>query len=170
MFGAALWNEPQHGSAAAAGSHRVRWISGIAARRSRKRRRSKHERPFDQDGHREQGQAVDPWESKAADLDPAPDSALQTVDTPEPNNPDGASDPKANATGKESEPASNDPLEASEKGQGAKEGNDALSDASSRRMAGRRPENSPHKRIPINPRIRARIPASPTRCAMRWPI
>ena len=89
----------------------------------------KHERPFDQDGHREQGQAVDPWESKAADLDPAPDSALQTVDTPDPNNPDGASDAKANATGKEPEPASNDPLEASDKGQGAKEGNDALSDA-----------------------------------------
>jgi hypothetical protein len=89
----------------------------------------KHERPFDQDGHREQGQAVDPWESKAADLDPAPDSALQTVDTPDPNNPEGASDAKANATGKEPEPSSNDPLEASDKGQGAKEGNDAMSDA-----------------------------------------
>jgi hypothetical protein len=89
----------------------------------------KHERPFDQDGHREQGQAVDPWESKAADLDPAPDSALQTVDTPDPNNPDGASDAKANAMGKEPEPSSNDPLEASDKGQGAKEGNDAMSDA-----------------------------------------
>jgi hypothetical protein len=89
----------------------------------------KHERPFDQDGHREQGQAVDPWESKAADLDPAPDSALQTVDTPNPNNPDGTSDAKANAMGKEPEPSSNDPLEASDKGQEAKGGNDALSDA-----------------------------------------
>jgi hypothetical protein len=89
----------------------------------------KRERPFDQDGHREQGQPVDPWESKAADLDPAPDSVLQTVDTPEPNNPDGAADPKANAMGKEPEPNSNDPLEATEKGPGAKSGNDALSDA-----------------------------------------
>ena len=91
----------------------------------------KRERPFDQDGHREQGQAVDPWESKAGDLDPAPDSVLQTVDTPEPNNPDGASDPKANAMGKQPEPNGNDPLEATEKGEGAKPGNDALSDANS---------------------------------------
>lgn len=89
----------------------------------------KHERPFDQDGHRDQGQAVDPWESKAADLDPAPDSALQTVETPSPNNPDGGADPKAQATGKEPEPGSNDPLEAGEKGQGSQAGNDALSDA-----------------------------------------
>jgi hypothetical protein len=89
----------------------------------------KHERPFDQDGHREQGQPVDPWESKAADLDPAPDSALQTVDAPEPNNPDGGADAKANATGKEPEPSNNDPLEAGEKGQGSQAGNDALSDA-----------------------------------------
>ncbi|MGD0301698.1 MAG: hypothetical protein ABSE86_31865 [Bryobacteraceae bacterium] len=91
----------------------------------------KRERPFDQDGHREQGQAVDPWESKEGNLDPAPDSVLQTVDTPEPNNPDGASDPKANAMGKEPEPRGNDPLEATEKGEGAKAGNDALSDANS---------------------------------------
>jgi hypothetical protein len=89
----------------------------------------KHERPFDQDGHREQGQAVDPWESKAADLDPAPDSALQTVETPAPNNPDGGADPKAQAAGKEPEPAGNDPLEAGEKGQGSQAGNDAMSDA-----------------------------------------
>ncbi len=89
----------------------------------------KRERPFDQDGHREQGQPVDPWESKAADLDPAPDSALQTVDAPEPNNPDGGADAKANATGKEPEPSNNDPLEAGEKGQGSQAGNDALSDA-----------------------------------------
>jgi hypothetical protein len=92
-------------------------------------KRIKRERPFDQDGHREQGQAVDPWESKAADLDPAPESALQTVETPEPNNPDGGSDAKAKATGKESEPAGNDPLEAGEKGQGSQAGNDAMSDA-----------------------------------------
>lgn len=92
-------------------------------------KRIKRERPFDQDGHREQGQPVDPWESKAGDLDPAPDSALQTVDTPEPNNPDGGADPKAKAAGKEPEPAGNDPLEASEKGQGSQAGNDAMSDA-----------------------------------------
>ena len=41
-------------------------------------KRIRRERPFDQDGHREQGQAVDPWESKAADLDPAPRSEEHT--------------------------------------------------------------------------------------------
>ena len=92
----------------------------------------KHERPFDQDGHREQGQAVDPWESKAADLDPAPESALQTIETPEANNPDGGADPKTAATGKQSDPSPNgDPMEESEKSQGSKGGNDAMSDANS---------------------------------------
>jgi len=91
----------------------------------------KRERPFDQDGHREQGQAVDPWESKAADLDPAPDSALQTIETPEANNPEGGADGKASAAGKQSELPSGDPLDASEKSQGSKAGNDAMSDANS---------------------------------------
>jgi hypothetical protein len=94
-------------------------------------KRINRERPFDQDGHRDQGQQVDPWESKAADLDPAPYSALQTVDTPDPNNPDGSADAKASATGKQTDPSGNDPLEAGDKNQGSQAGNDAMSDANS---------------------------------------
>ena len=91
----------------------------------------KNQRPFDQDGHRDQGKAVDPWESKAGDLDPAPDSALQTVDTPEANNPDGGADAKAKATGQAPQPPGDDPLDSGEKGQSSQAGNDALSDANS---------------------------------------
>jgi hypothetical protein len=86
-------------------------------------------RPFDQDGHRDQGKAVDPWESKAGDLDPAPDAALQTVDTPEVNNAEGEADPKAKATGQEPQPPGDDPLSSGEKGQSSQAGNDAMSDS-----------------------------------------
>jgi|HubBroStandDraft_6_1064221.scaffolds.fasta_scaffold44707_3 hypothetical protein len=91
----------------------------------------KDQRPFDQDGHREQGKAVDPWESKAADLDPAPDAALQTVDVPEANNPDGSTDAKAKATGQDPQPPGEDPLSPGEKGQSSQPGNDAMSDSNS---------------------------------------
>ncbi len=94
-------------------------------------KRIKDRRPFDQDGHREQGRAVDPWESKAADLDPAPDTALQTIDTPEANNPDGGADGKAKATGQEPQPPSDDSMDSGEKGQSSQAGNDALSDSNS---------------------------------------
>jgi|SRR5579871_161223 len=90
----------------------------------------KHDRPFDQDGHREQGQPVDPWESKTADLDPAPESVLRTIETPEANNPDGGADPKANGLGKMQDQSPNgDPLGENEKTEGAKGGNDSKSDA-----------------------------------------
>jgi hypothetical protein len=94
-------------------------------------KRIKEQRPFDQDGHRDQGRAVDPWESKAADLDPAPDAALQTIDTPEANNPDGSADAKAKATGQEPQPPGDDSLDSGDKGQSSQPGNDALSDANS---------------------------------------
>ena len=89
----------------------------------------RQQRPFDQDGHRDQGKAVDPWESKAGDLDPAPDSALQTIETPEVNNADGNADAKTKATGQAPEPQGDDPLESGEKGQSSQAGNDAPSDA-----------------------------------------
>lgn len=94
-------------------------------------KRIKAQRPFDQDGHREQGKPVDPWESKAADLDPAPDSALQTVDTPEVNNPEGSADAKTKATGQEPQPPGDDSIDAGEKGPSSQAGNDALSDSNS---------------------------------------
>src|SRR5260370_14563717 len=45
------------------------------------------EQPFDSDGHREKGTAVDPWESKAGDLDPPSDAVFTTPQTPAVNNP-----------------------------------------------------------------------------------
>jgi hypothetical protein len=90
-------------------------------------------RPFDGDGHRENGPAVDPWQAKPGDLDPAPDAALQTVDTPEVNNPDGGSDakPQAKATGTEQQPQGQDPLESGDKGPSQQPGNDANGDPNS---------------------------------------
>jgi len=89
------------------------------------------DRAFDQDGHRDQGPAVDPWESKTGDLDPAPASALETVDTPNVNNPDGGADPKAKATGEEKQQANEEPTERSDKGEPSEAANDALSQSSS---------------------------------------
>ncbi|HEV2689445.1 MAG TPA: hypothetical protein VGV35_12860 [Bryobacteraceae bacterium] len=90
----------------------------------------KGQRPFDGDGHRENGMPVDPWQSKQGDLDPAPDSALQTVDTPEVNNPDGGADAKAQskATGTEEQTPGQDPLESADKGDSSQAGNDSQGD------------------------------------------
>jgi hypothetical protein len=91
------------------------------------------DRPFDPDGHREKGTAVDPWESKASDLDPASDAALKTTDTPEVNNPDGGADPggKAKGTGVDQQSPGDDPLDSGEKGQSAQPGTDAAGDQNS---------------------------------------
>ncbi len=51
-------------------------------------------RPFDQ-ANRDKGVAVEPWESKPSDLDPAPDSAPDTPEDPELSNPDSGADPAA---------------------------------------------------------------------------
>ncbi|HYL75992.1 MAG TPA: hypothetical protein VEU96_17410 [Bryobacteraceae bacterium] len=93
----------------------------------------KAQRPFDGDGHRENGMPVDPWQSKQGDLDPAPDSALQTVDTPEVNNPDGGSDAKAQskASGTEQQTPGQDPLESPDKGDQSQPGNDSQADQNS---------------------------------------
>lgn len=88
----------------------------------------KEKRPFDEDGKRDQGKAVDPWETKAADLDPAPDTALQTIDTPDANNPD-AANAKAKATGQEPQPPNDDSLDSGDKGQNSQGANDAMKDS-----------------------------------------
>ena len=93
-------------------------------------KRIPNRRPFDEDGHRDQGIAVDPWQSKGGDLDPAADSALQTIDTPEVNNPDGGADAKAKATGQEPQPPGNDPLDGGDKGKDSQPGRDAIGDPS----------------------------------------
>ncbi len=84
-------------------------------------------RPFDQDGHREKGMAVDPWEAKGEDTSAAPDAALDTVDEPEVNNPDGGADARAKskATGTEQPPTGDDPLDSADKGQNAQSGSDS---------------------------------------------
>jgi hypothetical protein len=87
-------------------------------------------RPFDEDGHRDQGMAVDPWQAQASDLDPAPDSALKTIEEPEVNNPDGGPQPssKSKATGNEQQPPGEDPLESEDKGQASPPGSEAVGD------------------------------------------
>ena len=87
-------------------------------------------RPFDQDGHRENGQAVDPWESNAADQEPAPDAAMNSSDEPEVNNPDGGADPskKSNASGKEETPPGDDMLNSPDKGQSSPSNSDKAGD------------------------------------------
>jgi hypothetical protein len=91
--------------------------------------RKQGRRPFDQDGHRDPGMAVDPWESKPADLDPASDETLKTIDEPEVNNPDGGSDAgaKAKATGKDQQQPGDDPLNA-DKGESSPPGEEAAGD------------------------------------------
>lgn len=91
------------------------------------------DRPFDSDGHRDKGAAVDPWESKAADLDPASDAALTTTATPEVNNPDGGADPagKAKGTGIDQQSPGDDPLDSGEKGESAQPGSNAAGDQNS---------------------------------------
>ncbi len=91
------------------------------------------QRPFDQDGHRDNGMAVDPWVSQPGDLDAAPDSALNSSDTPEVNNPDGGAEAsaKAKATGKEPEPPGGDPLDSGDDGKASQPGSEANGDPNS---------------------------------------
>jgi hypothetical protein len=93
----------------------------------------KGQRPFDGDGHRENGMPVDPWQSKPGELDPAPDAALQTVDTPEVNNPDGGSDakPQSKATGTDQQTPGEDPLESGDKGDSSQAGKDSQGEQNS---------------------------------------
>ena len=108
---------------------RIHFDGFLGSREIADAKKIQHQRPFDQDGHRDQGPAVDPWESKPGDLDPAPNSALQTVDTPDVNNPDGGADSKAKATGQDQQPAAENSADNGEKGDPSQAGNDALSES-----------------------------------------
>jgi len=101
----------------------------------------KGQRPFDGDGHRENGMPVDPWESKPGDLDPAPDAALQTVDTPEVNNPDGGSEAKSKATGNEQQTPGQDPLDSGDKNESQQPGKDANGDPNASPDGGQQSNN-----------------------------
>jgi hypothetical protein len=103
---------------------------GSSAREMAAAKKIHGDRPFDSDGHRDKGAAVDPWESKASDLDPASDAALTTTETPEVNNPDGGADPagKAKGTGIDQQSPGDDPLDSGEKGESAQPGSNAAGD------------------------------------------
>ena len=106
-------------------------------------------RPFDGDGIREKGMAVDPWQSQPNDLDPAPDSALQTSETPEVNNPDGGPDntSQSKVTGDDrQQPPGQDPLESSEKGDASHEGNDSQADQNSSPDGGQQSGKQPNQK------------------------
>jgi hypothetical protein len=84
--------------------------------------------PFDQDGHRENGMAVDPWQSKDANLDPASDTALQTTQVPDANNPDGGAEAAAKGTASGNDPQQQpgeDAMDSGDKGQNSPPGKDA---------------------------------------------
>lgn len=59
---------------------------------------------------------VDPWESKALDAQGAPDNALNTVDTPDPNNPNYNTDANAKADGMKSQDPVQQPGDSAENG------------------------------------------------------
>lgn len=98
-------------------------------------------RPFDGDGHRENGMPVDPWQSKPSDLDPAPDGALQTVDTPDVNNPDGGSDAKSKASANEQQTPGTDPLQSDDKGESQQPNKDANGDPNASPDGGQQSNN-----------------------------
>ena len=87
------------------------------------------------------GMAVDPLQAQALDMDPASNTALDQVDTPNVNNPDGGADPsnsKASPQGNEDTPQ--DPSDAAENADQSSPGNDASADS-----------NSPDKGSPQSP-------------------
>ena len=72
------------------------------------------------------GMAVDPLQAQALDLDTASNNALDTVDTPEVNNPDGGADPSKGKSSPESpDNAPQDPSDAGENSDQSSSGNDA---------------------------------------------
>jgi hypothetical protein len=72
------------------------------------------------------GMAVDPLQAQALDMDPASNNALDTVETPEVNNPDGGADPsKGKASPESPENAPQDPSAAGENSDQSSSGNDA---------------------------------------------
>ena len=87
------------------------------------------------------GMAVDPLQAQALDMDPASNTALDQVDTPNVNNPDGGADPSnAKASPQGNEDAPQDPADSAENADQSSPGNDASSD-----------NNTPDKGSPQSP-------------------
>jgi len=106
---------------------RIGFDGFLGPRQIAETKKTQQRRPFDQDGHRDDGQAVDPWQAKSGDLDPAPNSVLQSVDEPEVNNAEGNPDAKAAATGKEQQPGE-DGMDPGDKSQQSQGGTDAMNE------------------------------------------
>jgi len=106
---------------------RIGFDGFLGPRQIAENKKVQQRRPFDRDGHRDDGQAVDPWQAKSGDLDPAPNSVLQTVDEPQVNNAEGNPDAKAAATGKETQ-TGDDAMEPGDKSQPAQGGTDAMNE------------------------------------------
>lgn len=90
-------------------------------------KRMRGPRPFDQD-NRDKQMAADPWEAKPDDPNAAPDAALDAADEPEVSNPDAAAPDgaaKSKATGAETPPPGEDPLDSSDKGDKSQAGSDS---------------------------------------------
>ena len=84
--------------------------------------------PFDKDNP--QNSAAEQWESKTSDLEPQPDTPLETVDDQETINQDGAdSSAKSQANGKDETPKGDDLLNSPDKGQNAANNSDKPGDA-----------------------------------------
>jgi hypothetical protein len=90
-------------------------------------KRMRGQRPFDQD-NRDKQMAADPWEAKPDDPNANPDAALDAADEPEISNPDAVAPDgaaKSKATGAETPPPGEDPLDASDKGDKSQAGSDS---------------------------------------------
>ncbi len=83
------------------------------------------------DRPKEDGLTVDPWESKALDTQGAPDSALNTVDTPDVNNPSLNTEANAKANGTKSQDPMQQPSESSEDGEKSSPGSDQKAESAS---------------------------------------
>lgn len=80
---------------------------------------------------KESGLSYDPWESKVMDQQGAPDSALDTVETPDVNNTSSDGTAKTKATGTPSPDPVQEPSDAAEGGERSPSGNDQQSDGAS---------------------------------------
>ncbi len=83
------------------------------------------------DRPKEDGLTVDPWESKALDTQGAPDSALNTVDTPDVNNANLNTEANAKANGTKSQDPMQQPSEATEDGEKSTPGSNQNAENSS---------------------------------------
>ncbi len=85
--------------------------------------------PFEKDNP-EASPAAEQWESKTSDLEPQPDTPLDTVEDTETSNPDGAdSSAKSQANGKDETPKGDDLLKSPDKGENSASNSDKPGEA-----------------------------------------